>query len=57
MNAPDPSSAAAPKVSPESLALRAPPRAVVRLNRRTLILAATGLAVVVAISAMWALQP
>jgi type IV secretory pathway VirB10-like protein len=57
MNAPDPSSAAAPKVSPESLALRAPPRAVMRLNRRTLILAATGLAVVVAISAMWALQP
>jgi len=28
-----------------------------RLNRRTLILVATGLAVVVAISAMWALQP
>jgi type IV secretion system protein TrbI len=57
MNTPDPSSAAAPKVSPESLALRAPPRAVMRLNRRTLILAATGLTVVVAISAMWALQP
>jgi len=57
MNAPDPGSAAAPKVNPDSLALRAPPRAVMRLNRRTLILAATGLAVVVAISAMWALQP
>jgi type IV secretory pathway VirB10-like protein len=57
MNAPDPNSASAPKVSPDSLALRAPPRTVMRLNRRTLILAATGLAVVVAISAMWALQP
>lgn len=57
MNTPDPSSSAASKVSPESLTLRAPPRAVMRLNRRTLILAATGLAVVVAISAMWALQP
>ncbi len=57
MNAPDPGSAAAPKVSPDSLALRAPPRAVMRLNRRTMILAATGLAVVVAIAAMWALQP
>jgi type IV secretory pathway VirB10-like protein len=57
MSALDSGSAAAPKVSPESLALRAPPRAVMRLNRRTLILAATGLAVVVAISAIWALRP
>ena len=57
MSAPDSSPSAAPKVSPDSLALRAPPRPVMRLNRRTLILVATGLAVVVAISAMWALQP
>lgn len=57
MSTPDPSSAGAPKVSPDSLALRAPPRPVMRLNRRTLVVGATGLAVVVAISAMWALQP
>ena len=57
MSAPESSPSAAPKVSPDSLALRAPPRPVMRLNRRTLILVATGLAVVVAISAMWALQP
>jgi len=57
MSTPDSSPSAAPKVSPDSLALRAPPRPVMRLNRRTLILVATGLAVVIAISAMWALQP
>jgi type IV secretion system protein VirB10 len=57
MTTPDSSPSPALKASPDTLALRAPPRPVMRLNRRTLILVATGLALVVAISAMWALQP
>ncbi len=57
MTTPDSSPSPAPKASPDTLALRAPPRPVMRLNRRTLILVATGFALVVAISAMWALQP
>ena len=57
MTTTDSSPSPAPKASPDSLALRTPPRPVMRLNRRTLILVATGLALVVAISAMWALQP
>ena len=46
----------APKVAPEGVALRAEPRPVTRLNRRTLAISATLLAVVVAGASMWALQ-
>ena len=47
---------AAPKVDPDSVALRAPPRPVMRLNRRTLALAAGALALAIAGASMWALQ-
>jgi type IV secretory pathway VirB10-like protein len=47
----------APKVAPESVALRAPPRPVMRLNRRTLAVLAGGLAVAVMAATMWSLQP
>lgn len=46
----------APKVAPEGVALRAAPRPVTRLNRRTLAISATVLAVAVAGASMWALQ-
>lgn len=46
----------APKVAPEGVALRAAPRPVTRLNRRTLAVFATLLAVAVAGASMWALQ-
>jgi len=46
----------APKVPPESVALRAAPPSVTRLNRRTLAVSATLLAVAVAGASMWALQ-
>ncbi|MFP3688106.1 MULTISPECIES: TrbI/VirB10 family protein [Burkholderia] len=46
----------APKVAPEGVALRAAPRAVTRLNRRTLAVSATLLAVLVAGASLWALQ-
>jgi type IV secretion system protein VirB10 len=46
----------APKVAPEGVALRAAPRPVTRLNRRTLAISATLLAVAVAGASMWALQ-
>lgn len=46
----------APKVAPEGVALRAAPRPVTRLNRRTLTVSATLLAVAVAGVSMWALQ-
>ncbi len=46
----------APKVEPEGVALRAPPRPVTRLNRRTLAISAALLAVAVAGASMWALQ-
>jgi type IV secretion system protein VirB10 len=46
----------ASKVSPESVALRAAPRPVKRLNRRTLAISATVLAVAIAGASMWALQ-
>lgn len=52
----DPNPPPAPKVTPESIALRAPPRPVMRLNRRTLIVSATALALGVALASMWALQ-
>ncbi|WP_454710787.1 TrbI/VirB10 family protein [Cupriavidus nantongensis] len=48
---------AAPKVAPENVALRAQPRPVTRLNRRTLVLLAGGLGVAVLGATMWSLQP
>ena len=46
-----------PKLDPERLALRAPPRPVVRLNRRNLAVLAGVVALVVLLSTLWALQP
>jgi type IV secretion system protein VirB10 len=46
----------APKVAPEGVALRASPRPVTRLNRRTLAVSATVLAVAIAGASMWALS-
>jgi type IV secretion system protein VirB10 len=46
-----------PKVDPESLALRAKPRPVTRLNRRVLVGGAGALAVVVLGATLWSLQP
>lgn len=46
----------APKVAPEDVALRAAPRPVTRLNRRTLAVSVALLAVVIAGASMWALQ-
>ncbi|NRE31740.1 TrbI/VirB10 family protein [Burkholderia pseudomallei] len=48
---------AAPKIAPENMALRAQPRPVTRLNRRTLALMAGGLGVAVLGATMWSLQP
>jgi type IV secretory pathway VirB10-like protein len=48
---------AAPKVAPENVTLRAQPRPVTRLNRRTLALLAGGLGVAVLGATMWSLQP
>ncbi|HDR9224193.1 TPA: TrbI/VirB10 family protein [Burkholderia vietnamiensis] len=50
---PDP----APKVAPENMALRAQPRPVTRLNRRTLAMLAGVLGVAVLGATMWSLQP
>ena len=47
---------AAPKVDPESLALRAAPRAVTRLNRRMLAVLAGTLGAVVLGGTLWSLQ-
>ena len=49
-------SATSPKVDPESLALRAQPRAVVRLNRRMLAFGAGTLAAAVMGGTLWSLQ-
>ncbi|MEB5487532.1 TrbI/VirB10 family protein [Burkholderia pseudomallei] len=48
---------AAPKVAPENVALRAQPRPVTRLNRRTLAMLVGGLGVAVLGATMWSLQP
>lgn len=48
---------AAPKVAPEAVALRAQPRPVVRLNRRTLAVLGGGLAAMVMGATIWSLQP
>lgn len=47
----------AAKVAPEAMALRAQPRAVTRLNRRTLAILTGGLSVAVLGATIWALQP
>ena len=54
---PDLAAPQAGKVAPEALALRAQPRPVTRLNRRTLAILAGGLAVAVLGATMWSLQP
>ncbi|WP_110648151.1 TrbI/VirB10 family protein [Salinicola peritrichatus] len=46
----------APKVAPERVALRAKPQPVTRLNRRTLMILAGGLAVAVVGATMWSLR-
>src|SRR5262245_41506761 len=46
-----------PKVDPESLALRAPPKPVVRLSRRMLTVVAGGVAALVLGATIWSLQP
>ncbi|KGC10863.1 bacterial conjugation TrbI-like family protein [Burkholderia gladioli] len=48
---------AAPKVAPENVTLRAQPRPVTRLNRRTLAMLAGSLGVAVLGATMWSLQP
>ncbi|MBU9610649.1 TrbI/VirB10 family protein [Burkholderia multivorans] len=48
---------AAPKIAPENVALRAQPRPVTRLNRRTLVLMAGGVGAAVLGATMWSLQP
>lgn len=48
---------AAGKIAPETVALRAQPRPVTRLNRRTLALLAGGLSVAVLSALMWSLRP
>jgi len=45
------------KVEPEAVALRAQPRPVTRLNRRTLAILAGGLSIAVLGALMWSLQP
>lgn len=56
MNTTDHASPVTAKVDPESLALRARPRPVTRLNRRTLMVAAGVLALAIAGASMWALH-
>lgn len=53
---PDTAPAAAPKVDPESVALRASPRPVTRLNRRMLAVGAGTLAAAVLGGILWSLQ-
>ena len=47
----------APKEDPATLALRASPRPVTRLNRRTIAALMGGLGLIVFLATMWALQP
>jgi P-type conjugative transfer protein TrbG len=54
---PDLATPQAGKVAPEAVALRAQPRPVTRLNRRTLAILAGGLSVAVLGALMWSLQP
>jgi type IV secretion system protein VirB10 len=54
---PDLAAPQAGKVAPEAVALRAQPRPVTRLNRRTLAILVGGLSVAVLGALMWSLQP
>lgn len=45
------------KVDADSLALRAPPRSVTRLNRKALAIALTVLGTLIGVAVMWALRP
>ena len=54
---PDLATPHAGKVAPEAVALRAQPRPVTRLNRRTLAILAGGLSVSVMGALIWSLQP
>jgi type IV secretion system protein VirB10 len=54
---PDLATPQAGKVAPEAVALRAQPRPVTRLNRRTLAILVGGLSVAVLGALMWSLQP
>ena len=56
-HSPDHASPSVGKVAPEAVALRAQPRAVTRLNRRTLAILTGGLSVAVLGATIWALQP
>ena len=54
---PDRAAPQAGKVAPEAVALRAQPRAVTRMNRRTLAMLVGGLSVAVLGTTIWSLQP
>lgn len=54
---PDLAAPQAGKVAPEAVALRAQPRPVTRLNRRTLAMLTGGLSVAVLGATIWSLQP
>ena len=54
---PDLATPQAGKVAPEAVALRAQPRPVTRLNRRTLAMLVGGLSVAVLGATIWSLQP
>ena len=54
---PDLAAPQAGKVAPEAVALRAQPRPVTRLNRRTLAILTGGLSVAVLGATIWSLQP
>jgi len=56
-DSPDLAAPSAGKVAPEAVALRAQPRPVTRLNRRTLAILTGGLSVAVLGATIWALQP
>ena len=49
--------AATPKADPEAMALRASPRPVTRLNRRTLVVLVGGLSAAVLGATLWSLSP
>ena len=56
-DSPDLAAPSAGKVAPEAVALRAQPRPVARLNRRTLAILTGGLSVAVLGATIWSLQP
>ena len=56
-NLPEAPRAAAAKADPEAMALRASPRPVTRLNRRTLVVLVGGLSAAVLGATLWSLSP